>query len=291
MNPRLLRVLLALYPREFRRRYGSELSALTRELLGTGDTSPARAGLNLAAGAAVERSRAFARSGGLLAVTTVVAAGAAIVLAVSHAHRLGVVVPYFDRHAAAGFVALAVVMCWLLAEFIQFLRVQEARVSWDDATRVRLRSRGLAFVCCNLTANLWLYLAPPIFPAAAIRPGTVAFAVGMVLFAVGVVLRVWSFKELGRSFSYRIVVSRSQPVVSSGPYRLIRHPSYAGALLLCVGIGVASANWAGAAAMTVLPLIAFTWMIRIEEKALLDTLAGRYRCYASQHKRLVPLVW
>ncbi len=38
-------------------------------------------------------------------------------------------------------------------------------------------------------------------------------------------------------------------------------------------------------------LVIVLWRIRIEESALLATLDGRYRSYAAQHKRLVPLLW
>ena len=54
---------------------------------------------------------------------------------------------------------------------------------------------------------------------------------------------------------------------------------------------VASANWAGLAAIVVLPLAAVLWRIHAEETALLGTLGDRYRVYAAQHKRLVPLIW
>ncbi len=72
---------------------------------------------------------------------------------------------------------------------------------------------------------------------------------------------------------------------------MLRHPSYTGFLLICAGIGLASANWAALAAMVLLPLAIFLWRIRAEENALLTTLGDKYRVYAAQHKRLVPLVW
>jgi protein-S-isoprenylcysteine O-methyltransferase Ste14 len=43
--------------------------------------------------------------------------------------------------------------------------------------------------------------------------------------------------------------------------------------------------------MVVLPLAAILWRIHTEEQALTTTLGDRYRAYAAQHKRLVPLVW
>jgi protein-S-isoprenylcysteine O-methyltransferase Ste14 len=56
-----LRRLLALYPRAWRERYGPEVAELSDELVRAGDTTRLRAGLDLAAGAAVERGRALSR--------------------------------------------------------------------------------------------------------------------------------------------------------------------------------------------------------------------------------------
>ena len=136
-----------------------------------------------------------------------------------------------------------------------------------------------------------LYLAPHIVPAATIRPGAVAFAAGLVILLAGVALRGWSFKTLGGYFTFAVMVSSDQPVIEKGPYRLLRHPGYTGLLLAFAGLGLTSANWAGLAAMTLLPLAVILWRIHVEEGALLTTLGDRYRRYAAQHKRLVPLVW
>ena len=64
---RRVRWLLALYPRDWRDRYGREVGDLTDELMGAGDTGPLRAGLNLIAGAAVERGRTLSRPRGRIA--------------------------------------------------------------------------------------------------------------------------------------------------------------------------------------------------------------------------------
>jgi protein-S-isoprenylcysteine O-methyltransferase Ste14 len=85
------------------------------------------------------------------------------------------------------------------------------------------------------------------------EPGAAAFAVGLVIMVGGVLLRGWSFKTLGEYFTFNVMVSSDQPVVTSGPYRLLRHPSYTGLLMFSAGIGVASANWVGLAGMTLPP--------------------------------------
>ena len=62
-------------------------------------------------------------------------------------------------------------------------------------------------------------------------PRAEEFAVGIVVMWAGIGLRLWAFRTLGRYFTFRVMTSHDQPVVTNGPYRLLRHPSYAGALL------------------------------------------------------------
>ncbi len=68
MNRRVTRLLVALYPRAWRDRYGAEVTSLTDELIRAGETTPLPAGLNLVAGAMTERARELAGSRNALAV-------------------------------------------------------------------------------------------------------------------------------------------------------------------------------------------------------------------------------
>jgi protein-S-isoprenylcysteine O-methyltransferase Ste14 len=292
MNRRSMHRLVALYPRAWRDRYGDEVADLTDQLIREGRTTRLRAGLDLAGGAAIERGRPLTRSPAAgLGSTAAITAAAGIGLAVAGVRDGGAAGrPYFDT-APAGTLLLLLVMAWGLLEFVKFLRVQEAQEWRAGATRIRAPGFWVASAACAIAWETWLYLAPAIVPAAAIRPGALAFSAGLVLFLLGIGLRGWSFAALGRYSTYGIVVSPAQPVVATGPYRLLRHPSYAGALLICSGAGLMSANWAGVAAMTLLPLAVTVWRIHLEEDALVTGLGDRYRAYAALRKRLVPLIW
>ena len=193
--------------------------------------------------------------------------------------------PYFDTSHAAGALLLIVVLCWAMIE------VSHLGNSRQGATKVGGAGRRYAAWPFLASASVMLYLAPRVVPAAAIRPAAVAFAIGFVILLAGLVLRGWSIKTLGTYFTGSVAVSSDQAVVTAGPYRVLRHPSYTGLLLIMTGVGLASANWAGAAGMVVLTLAGLLWRIHAEERALLTTLGDRYRAYAAQHKRLVPLVW
>jgi protein-S-isoprenylcysteine O-methyltransferase Ste14 len=193
--------------------------------------------------------------------------------------------PYFETSHLAGVLLPIVMMGWGAME------LAHASNTRNGATRAGGGGRRLAVVPVVLAASVLLYLAPRIVPAAAIRPGAAVFAAGLAVLAGGLVLRGWSVKTLGGYFTGRVMVSSDQPVITAGPYRLLRHPSYTGLLLACAGVGLTSANWVAVAAMVLLPAAAVLWRIHAEENALLTTLGDRYRAYAAQHKRLVPLVW
>jgi protein-S-isoprenylcysteine O-methyltransferase Ste14 len=193
--------------------------------------------------------------------------------------------PYFEASHVAGVLLLIVTMGWGAME------LAKASSTREGATGVGGGGRRVAVLPVMAAATAMLYLAPRIAPAAAIRPDAAVFAVGLVILVAGLVLRGWSIMTLGDYFTGRVMVSADQPVITAGPYRVLRHPSYTGFLLACAGVGLAAANWVALAVMVGLPLAAFFWRIHAEETALLAALGERYRAYAAQHKRLVPFLW
>jgi protein-S-isoprenylcysteine O-methyltransferase Ste14 len=114
---------------------------------------------------------------------------------------------------------------------------------------------------------------------------------GVAVMWLGLALRVWAIASLGASFRTTVEVEPGQAVVSSGPYRWIRHPSYAGLLLIVAGFGAALGNWLSLAACVVLPLPAIGWRIHVEEAELGRVLGQAYRMYQSGRARLIPRLW
>jgi capsular polysaccharide biosynthesis protein len=84
MNRRLLRVLLALYPRAWRDRYGADLAGLTEDLISAGEIRPLSAVVNLARGAALEWGRLLADSWRVVSEVAVAGLVAGIVFAALH---------------------------------------------------------------------------------------------------------------------------------------------------------------------------------------------------------------
>jgi len=173
--------------------------------------------------------------------------------------------------------------CWMVLELRQSVARRPEAAKANRASEVLFR---LIVAIGALGAG-----ALSAATSATIRPAGLADGIGLVLFWSGIALRLWSFHTLGRYFTFTVQTSSNQPVIADGPYRLIRHPSYAGLLLAIMGVGLFIGNWVSLLFLTVAATCGFAFRIRVEERALTQNLGDRYRDYAATHKRLVPFIW
>jgi len=119
-------------------------------------------------------------------------------------------------------------------------------------------------------------------PLGAVIAGDVLVALG--LWIVARVFRANTFT------SATIGVERDQEVVSTGPYAIVRHPMYAGALVMLAGVPLALASWWGLVAVPAM-LAVIVWRLRDEETQLAIDLRGYAEYRARVKYRLVPYVW
>lgn len=117
------------------------------------------------------------------------------------------------------------------------------------------------------------------------------FWIGLGVLCIGFLLRIWAVRTLGASFRTTIETHDGQHVITNGPYKLIRHPSYSGLLLICLGYGIAVQNWISLIIAVLLPAIALLYRIRIEEPELEAALGQEYQDYKKTTKRLIPWIW
>jgi protein-S-isoprenylcysteine O-methyltransferase len=193
--------------------------------------------------------------------------------------------PVYGNAIAAG-CFWSIVFGWELFEWRQYRR--EARAASDVD-----KDRG---------SGRWIILAswiavPAAFALANVDvariPGNswIVYGVGVGLLVAGIAFRQWAIHVLGRHFRRRVTIQRGHEVVRRGPYRVLRHPAYAGGLLALVGIGVAFGSWP-ALALCVLPVAAtLVHRVRVEEAALEAALGEVYREYERSTSRLVPGIW
>jgi protein-S-isoprenylcysteine O-methyltransferase Ste14 len=123
------------------------------------------------------------------------------------------------------------------------------------------------------------------------RLGAWALWAGAAVELVGMALRVWAVKTLGQYFTYVVKVSPDQKVVDTGPYRLLRHPSYTGGALAGIGIGLSLRYGLGPVIIGGAMLASYLIRIAVEERALVGGIGEPYRAYMQRTKRLIPFIW
>lgn len=113
---------------------------------------------------------------------------------------------------------------------------------------------------------------------------------GVVLFAAGGALRIWPVFVLGHRFSGLVAIQPEHTLVTTGVYRVIRHPSYLGLLISSLGWGLAFRSGIGVllAALLIPPLLA---RIRAEERLLRAHFGAEHEAYCARTSRLIPWLY
>lgn len=181
-------------------------------------------------------------------------------------------------------VLVGTAVVWGVAELRQSLNNRPEASRWDRGSRFVIRIGSIVGVVGAIVAVKAAQFAT-------FRSPKVIDWVGLGVLWCGMGLRLWSFHTLGRYFTFTVQTSTDQPVITTGPYRVIRHPSYAGVLLAVVGIGCLFANWLALGVLVVALFCAIVYRIHVEERALLHDIGEAYRSYAATHKRLIPFIW
>ena len=176
-------------------------------------------------------------------------------------------------------------------------------VAFEIGLVVRDNSRGKGKTTMDRGTRYFNFIAITVgITAAAILNGfskfffpggrkSVVFFIGIVIMLIGMALRFWSVFTLGRSFRTTIETDKDQRVITNGPYKLVRHPSYSGWLLMCCGYGIALRNWLSLLVAVILPFVALLYRIRVEEAALVSSFGSEYIEYRRHTKKLIPWVW
>ncbi|MGZ7006742.1 MAG: methyltransferase family protein [Ilumatobacteraceae bacterium] len=156
---------------------------------------------------------------------------------------------------------------------------KRGRISWSRELRIRaviaviviLLIRFRAFRGNGLNTDPW-------------RAG-----IGLVFFGLGLGLAIWARMHIGRNWGAPMTQKEEPELVTSGPYRLVRHPIYSGILVAGVGTAVAlSWRWLVAVGLAG---IYFVYSATVEERYLTEQLPDAYPVYKRSTKMLVPFIF
>ena len=118
---------------------------------------------------------------------------------------------------------------------------------------------------------------------------TLVYSGGLLLAVSGAALAIFSRAMLGRNWSATIQLKQGHELITSGPYRLVRHPIYTGLLLLFLGNAVMVGDWRGLLAVAIV-FVSFWRKFRLEETWLAGHFGESYRLYQARTKALIPAI-
>lgn len=180
-------------------------------------------------------------------------------------------------------VAFLLLIAWFVTEFA--VRARARSIAGAPSGERRDRGSGallilMVFIAIigsviSFQARLWLLPDP-------------VFYLGVAVMITGIVIRAWAITRLGRHFSPVVRTSADQQIVKTGPYRLVRHPSYTGMVLAIIGYSVALTSGIGILVAFVAVAIGFGYRIHVEEAALTERFGEEYRDYVRSTWRLIP---
>lgn len=115
--------------------------------------------------------------------------------------------------------------------------------------------------------------------------------VGVLLAAGGIGLRLWANQVLGQFYTRTLKVTDQQTIVQAGPYGLIRHPGYAGMILMWTGAGLAVGNWLIWVLAMVVMFGVYAYRIQSEEAMMATSYGAQYADYQRHTRKLIPFIY
>jgi protein-S-isoprenylcysteine O-methyltransferase Ste14 len=113
-------------------------------------------------------------------------------------------------------------------------------------------------------------------------------AIGAVIFTAGIALAIWARVHLGDNWGMPMTEKAAPELVTSGPYRLVRHPIYTGLLMAFLGTALVT-NLLG---LIIVPILGgyFYYSASVEEKNMTQAFPDAYPAYREHTKMLIPFV-
>ena len=164
---------------------------------------------------------------------------------------------------------------WLVAAF----SMKRGRLAWSRELRIRAVIVVLAILLVRFG----------VFRGHGLNSDPWRAGLGLVLFAVGLGFAIWARLHIRRNLGTPMSQKYEPELVTSGPYRLVRHPIYSGVLV--AGLGTALAlSWAGLMAVA-LAGVYFVYSATVEERYLTKQFPDTYPVYRRSTKMFVPFIF
>lgn len=177
-------------------------------------------------------------------------------------------------------------LIWLVGWLLGTIGIKRAQ--WRESGAAAIWNRAPVLLgAVMMMGPRWLpaALTHPLWP-----PGPELPALGTILTLLGLLFAVWARVHLGGNWSGTVTVKHDHTLITSGPYRFVRHPIYTGMLAALLGTALAEGNACGFIG-TALILLGFVIKLLVEEGRMRATFPRDYDDYSRHTARLIPGVF
>jgi len=113
---------------------------------------------------------------------------------------------------------------------------------------------------------------------------------GVILYLAGMIVMHWAEATLGKQFTIQVAIQEGHHLITSGPYRLLRHPRYLGIIIFNAGIALIFNSWLGLVLVAVIAGV-LVWRIGDEEALMHQEFGAEWEAYAHKSWRMIPLIY
>ncbi|MFX1508634.1 MAG: methyltransferase [Promethearchaeota archaeon] len=187
--------------------------------------------------------------------------------------------------------------CFLIFLFERgYFQSKAMRTSGELAKYKTKKFSLLGLLVIFIFAQLWvlgtfIFILNPSFLdwSALPLPSSIKW-IGLVLTALGMGVEFSTQLYLGRNYSTLLNIREKHSLITTGPYRYVRHPMYTALITVGVGLSFLSANWYFALPFIV-TIVVIILRIKKEEEVMIDKFGEEYIQYMKKTKRFIPFLF
>jgi protein-S-isoprenylcysteine O-methyltransferase Ste14 len=193
----------------------------------------------------------------------------------------------FFEHPARALYVITIVSLQIFS--VLYIPFQKKKA---DMTKSGLKQYKADLILIQVFSILIILIAPysDAHAIGLISPGGILRYAGLVFLIFGFCLMQASEKHLGKQFSVKVTIQQNHRLVTTGPYKAVRHPRYLGIIVFFMGISLIFNSFLSLAVEGVLVII-LLWRISAEESLMQKEFGHDWDDYRSKSWRLIPFLF
>jgi len=163
--------------------------------------------------------------------------------------------------------------------------------SKSDAQKSNADKRSLLYLWITIPAVLTLSGFITHYNIGPILDSNVLQDIGLTIIVIGFIIRWIAVVQLGRLFTVDVAISATHSLKTEGLYKVVRHPSYLGLMLIITGLALCMPSLVWMAVTIIAVFIAMNYRMKVEEQALTEEFGSQYLDYSKKVSKIIPRVY